>query len=105
MTTNKANGSVRSRRSSGQAGGGRSGAGQGGEARLKDALLAHKQLKAARDYAEAIIEEVSPLLVLDPSLRVQTVNDAFCKCFRISARTALSRKIYELGNGQWNIPK
>ena len=105
MITRKANGSVRSRRSAGQVGRGRRGAGEGDEARLKDALLVHKQLKAARDYAEAIIEEVSPLLVLDQSLRVQTVNDAFCKCFRISARTALSRKVYELGNGQWNIPE
>jgi len=64
-----------------------------------------QQLLATRDYAEAIIEAVPPLLVLDPDLRVQTANQSFCECFKISSKDTLNRRVYELGNGQWNIPK
>jgi len=75
------------------------------EAKLEQAFLLQKQLLATRDYAEAVIEAVPPLLVLDENLRVQTANESFCKCFKISPRATLNRRVYELGNGQWNIPE
>ncbi len=71
---------------------------------IEEAFLLQKQLFATRDYAEAVIEAVPPLLVLDEKLRVQTANKSFCQCFKISARQALNRRVYDLGNGQWNIP-
>src|SRR2546425_126584 len=71
-------------------------------AEFEDAFLLQKELLLTRDYAEAIIEAVPPLLVLDKKLQVQTLNESFCKCFKISLRQALDRKVYELGNGQWN---
>src|SRR6185295_16631043 len=37
--------------------------------------------------------------------RVQTANASFCKCFKISHAQTLNRLVYELGNGQWNIPE
>ena len=64
-----------------------------------------RELEHAWTYAHAIIEAAPPLLVLDRSLRVQTANESFCKCFQISLRETLNRRVYELGNGQWNIPK
>ncbi len=73
-------------------------------AKLEEAFFVQKQLLATRDYAEAIIEAVPPLLVLDEQLRVQTANGSFCKAFKISLRQTLNRRVYELGNGQWNIP-
>jgi len=73
--------------------------------KLEEAFLLQKQLLLTRDYAEAVIEAVPPLLVLDEKLRVQTANESFCKSFKISARETLNRQVYELGNGQWNIPK
>src|SRR5580765_1976250 len=73
--------------------------------KLEEAFLLQKQLLATRDYAEAVIEAVPPLLVLDQKLRVQTANKSFCKCFKISPRRTLNRRVYELGNGQWNIPR
>ena len=73
--------------------------------KLQGALLLQKQLRAARDYAEAIIGEVPPLLVLDQNLRVQTANESFCKCFRIRSNETVDRLVYQLGNGQWNIPE
>jgi PAS domain S-box-containing protein len=68
-------------------------------------LLLERQLRAARDYAEAIIEEVPPLLVLDQNLRVQTANESFCRCFKIRASETVGRLVYQLGNGQWDIPE
>jgi PAS domain S-box-containing protein len=73
--------------------------------KLEEAFLLQKQLLATRDYAEAVIEAVPPLLVLDDQLRVQTANKSFCKGFKISARETVGRLVYELGNGQWNIPE
>jgi PAS domain S-box-containing protein len=73
--------------------------------KLEEAFLLQKQLLAARDYAEDVIEAVPPLLVLDEKLRVQTANKSFCKSFKISRSQMLNRRVYELGNGEWNIPK
>src|SRR5690348_13179878 len=73
--------------------------------RLEEAFLLQKQLLDTRDYAEAVIEAVPPLLVLDEKLCVQTANKTFCKSFKISARQTVGRLVYELGNGQWNIPE
>jgi len=64
-----------------------------------------RELKQALDYAEAIIETVPPLLVLDANLRVRMANQSFCNCFKISSGETVGRLVYELGNGQWNIPK
>ena len=50
--------------------------------RLGALQRAEQELKQARDYAEAIIETVPPLLVLDEKLRVQTANESFCKHFQ-----------------------
>jgi PAS domain S-box-containing protein len=66
---------------------------------------AQQELKLADDYTRAIIKVVPPLLVLDQKLRVQMANESFCKAFRIAPRQTLNRRVYELGNGQWNIPK
>ena len=75
------------------------------EIKLEEAFLLQKQLLTTRDYAEAVIEAVPPLLVLDEKLRVQTANESFCECFKISPRATLNRLVYELGNGQWDIPE
>jgi PAS domain S-box-containing protein len=72
---------------------------------LEEAFVLQTQLLTTRDYAEAVIEAVPPLLVLDQELRVQTANKSFCKCFKIAASQTVNRPVYELGNGQWNIPK
>ncbi|MDB6023554.1 MAG: putative Histidine kinase [Pedosphaera sp.] len=105
VTFDKAKKSVRVSRSDGQSKAGRRKPGRSEVAKLEKAFLLQKQLLASRDYAEAVIEAVPPLLVLDQNLRVQTANALFCKCFKISLRQTLNRRVYELGNGQWNIPE
>lgn len=68
----------------------------------------HATLAAAHtleEYTNKIIETIhEPLLVLDPDLRVQLVNPAFYTTFQVEPEASLGRYIYELGNGQWNIP-
>ncbi len=73
--------------------------------KLEEAFELQQSLLATRDYAEAIIEAVPPLLVLDPELRVLTANASFCRRFKISSRKTVGCRVYELGNGQWNIPE
>jgi two-component system, chemotaxis family, CheB/CheR fusion protein len=62
-------------------------------------------IAAARNYAEAIVETVQvPLLVLESDFRVNTANRAFCETFQVSELETAQLTIFELGNGQWNIP-
>jgi two-component system, chemotaxis family, CheB/CheR fusion protein len=62
-------------------------------------------VEAARNYAEAIVETVQvPLLVLEADFRVNTANRAFCETFQVSQLETAHSTIFELGNGQWNIP-
>jgi two-component system CheB/CheR fusion protein len=64
-----------------------------------------QQLQAAKEYTEKIIETIhDPLLVLDPHLQVQTVNAAFYTTFQVQPDASIGRYLYELGNGQWDIP-
>ncbi|TRW89659.1 chemotaxis protein CheB [Candidatus Methylobacter oryzae] len=55
--------------------------------------------------AECIIKTVhEPLLVLNNDLIVVTASRSFYQDFQVSAEETVGRPIYELGNGQWNIP-
>ena len=66
---------------------------------------AQLEVQRARDYAEAILETIPPFLILDPELRVKTANQSFYKHFRVSQPQTENCLVYDLGNGQWNIPK
>jgi two-component system CheB/CheR fusion protein len=65
-----------------------------------------KQLQAALDYAEAVVETVpEPLVVLNADLRVIKSNRAFYRTFQVTPTQTEQQLIFELGNGQWNIPQ
>ncbi|MBD2261187.1 chemotaxis protein CheB [Pseudanabaena sp. FACHB-2040] len=72
-----------------------------------DALKRHAaSLEVARNYAEAIVETVqTPLVVLNADLEVNTVNRSFCEMFQVSVSETVQFSLFELGNGQWNIPQ
>ena len=58
-----------------------------------------------QNYAQNIVDTVrEPLLILDATLRVRSANRAFYQTFRVSPGETEGRLIYELGNGQWDIP-
>ena len=71
--------------------------------RLEALKRTERELRQERDYAQAILETVPPLLVLDADLRVTTANESFYRHFRVTPLETENRLVYELGNGQWNI--
>ena len=54
------------------------------------------------DVVETIREG---LLVLEPDLTIRFANRSFCQTFAVAPEDTVGRKLYELGNGQWDIPK
>jgi two-component system CheB/CheR fusion protein len=71
----------------------------------QELTLRNTQLQEARTFAEAIVETVrEPLLVLDTGLRVQSANRAFYDFFQTAPAQTEQCLLYELGNGQWDIP-
>ncbi len=62
-------------------------------------------LKAIETYAQNIVDTVrEPLLILDATLRVRSANRAFYQTFHVTPEETERHLIYELGNGQWDIP-
>lgn len=62
-------------------------------------------VQLARELAEGIVNTVNePLIVLDGGLQVVSASRSFYQYFRVTAEETVGRKIYDLGNGQWNIP-
>jgi chemotaxis methyl-accepting protein methylase/signal transduction histidine kinase len=62
-------------------------------------------VNAARLLAEGVVRTLrESLLVLDGQLHVQLVNDSFCETFQVTPEETENRLLYDLGNGQWDIP-
>jgi signal transduction histidine kinase/DNA-binding response OmpR family regulator len=72
---------------------------------VEERRRAEADLKAIGTYAQDIVDTVrEPLLMLDTTLRVQSANRAFYQTFHVSPAETENHLIYELGNGQWDIP-
>lgn len=70
---------------------------------MSDDTAEHDQ---AHVLAESIVDTIrQPFLVLSEDLRVQSANRAFYQAFRVDRAETEGRLIYELGNGQWDIPR
>ncbi|MGI4791635.1 MAG: PAS domain-containing sensor histidine kinase [Janthinobacterium lividum] len=66
---------------------------------------AERLLAEIETYAQNIVDTVrEPLLMLEPTLRVKSANRAFYQAFQVSPEETEGQLIYELGNGQWDIP-
>lgn len=66
---------------------------------------ASRVLVDGNGYSDAILRTMrQPLVVLDASLNVVLANPAFYESFRVDPEETVGRKLYHLGNGQWNIP-
>lgn len=73
---------------------------------IDDLKRSNSELIKAKDYADAIVETLwTPLLVLNSNLRVITANRSFYDTFQVSPVQTEQYLIFELGNGQWNIPQ
>jgi two-component system, chemotaxis family, CheB/CheR fusion protein len=67
---------------------------------------ANEQLRQSAEFFRGVINTVvEPLLVLDGELRVIMANDPFLSTFNVSTEKTVNKLLYDLGNGQWNIPR
>lgn len=62
--------------------------------------------KLALHYMETLVEVArESFLILDPNLRVISANPVFYQSFHVTREQTEYVLLYELGNGQWNIPE
>ncbi len=65
-----------------------------------------RSLRENEEYLASIVQTVrESLVVLNPDLKVLSVNDHFIKTFKVTREETEGALLYELGNGQWNIPR
>ena len=66
----------------------------------------YRLLRTGHVQAQGIVDTVAdPLLVLDESLCVQNASRSFFETFKVNRYETIGKPIYELGNGQWDIPE
>ena len=67
-----------------------------------------KQLRSlieSQTLALAIVETIrEPFLVLDDKLRVLAASRCFCEIFKEDQNLSHGRSLFELGDGQWDVP-
>lgn len=72
---------------------------------INERIKAETNVRFARDLAENVVNTIDkPLLVMDENLTINSANCAFFQYFQVTNVDTIDRKIYDLGNGQWNIP-
>jgi two-component sensor histidine kinase len=65
----------------------------------------YRLLRTGHVQAQGIVDTVAdPMLVLDESLCVQSASRSFFETFKVDRYETIGQRIYELGNGQWDIP-
>jgi two-component system CheB/CheR fusion protein len=73
---------------------------------INDFKLSLATLEAARNYAEEVVETVPvPLLVIESDFRINKANRAFYQTFQVEWLETIRSSLFEIGNGQWNIPR
>ncbi len=66
---------------------------------------AEEPRELALHYMETLVDVArESFLILDADLRVISANSVFYDNFAVSVKETEGKFLYELGNGQWNIP-
>ena len=68
-------------------------------------VQAHARAQMAAVYEDIVNTVRGPLLALDEDFRIRMANRSFLRVFRASREETLGRLLWELGNGQWDIPE
>lgn len=72
----------------------------------KDNKTKKEELEIAAHYIQTFSDTArEPFLILNPDLKVVGANGSFYKNFKVTKKETDNKLIYELGNGQWNIPE
>ena len=73
---------------------------------VTEQILAKRVANKAKEYAESIVATVrEPLVILDSALRVKLANRSFYKIFKTELEKTVGNLLYDLGDGQWDIPE
>jgi two-component system CheB/CheR fusion protein len=73
---------------------------------LKEITRQLNTAEEARRYAQGIVETIrEPLLVLDKDLKVISANESFYRTFKLSEKVVEERFLFDLEDGQWEIPE
>ena len=71
-----------------------------------EVILAVVDINEVKHSSTSVLENMrGSLLILDSQLRVASANRAFCEKFRLKREEVENRLLFELGRGQWNIPR
>jgi PAS domain S-box-containing protein len=63
------------------------------------------QMLIQKDYFRNIFNTVrEAILILDENMRVLSANRSFFTIFKVDSSDSIGSLLYDLGNGQWNIP-
>jgi len=62
--------------------------------------------RVAWTYIQTVVDTLrEPFLILDEDLKVISANRTFYAFFQVTKEETETHRVYDLGNGQWNIPK
>ena len=72
---------------------------------INAAKLENRRNDVMISFAEALVETVrNGVLVLDSELKVQKATSFFYQAFRLAPMETEGLSVFEIGDGQWNIP-
>ena len=76
------------------------------ENKIDGAVIILIDIDELREALEVVLGMVrQPLLILGLDLKVRSVNGSFLKSFGLTESQALGRLIYQLNDGQWDLPQ
>ena len=56
-------------------------------------------------YIRTVVDVMrEPILILDKDFKVMAANEPFYQTFQVTAKETENKVVYDLGNGQWDIP-
>lgn len=57
-------------------------------------------------YIKTVVDVMrEPVLILDKNLKILAANESFYDLFQVKPSDTEDKTVYELGNGQWDIPR
>lgn len=65
-----------------------------------------KDLQESEEYLGSIVETIrESLVVLDEDINVLSVNEHFCKFFKLESKEVVGKLLYEISDKAWDIPE
>lgn len=72
----------------------------------KDPVNADELWNVAWTYIRTVVDTLrEPFLILDQDLKVLSANRTFYAVFHVTQEETEGKRVYKLGDGQWDIPK